>query len=108
MSKQSEKRFVNSPLARLVSLVIAVVLGVFIVYFYHGDVIRIATDTDQRQMAEKQLAKIEKANNPALEACLEKRVGDVENMKKEGILSDAQYKDFKTRAEHLCNQQNPG
>ena len=49
-----------------------------------------------------------KPANPALEECLAKRVGDVDRMKKDGILSDAQYGNFRSRAEELCRGQNSG
>lgn len=44
---------------------------------------------------------------PALDACLAKRVGDVENMKSEGILNAAQYAAFKARAIDICRARNP-
>ena len=49
-----------------------------------------------------------KPANPALQACLDQRVGDVDNMKSEGIISDSQYDAFRSRAEDLCRAQNPG
>ncbi len=39
---------------------------------------------------------------PALAACLERRLGAVENMRAENVLQDAQYELFKGRAEAYC------
>jgi hypothetical protein len=39
---------------------------------------------------------------------LVQRVGDVDRMKNEGILSEVQYEAFRSRAEGLCRAQNPG
>jgi len=50
----------------------------------------------------------EAVSNPALAACLQQRIGDVDRMKEDGILSDAQYASFRARAEELCVQQNQG
>jgi hypothetical protein len=41
-----------------------------------------------------------------LQDCLDQRVGDVDKMKAEGIVNDAQYASFRQRAEELCRAQN--
>lgn len=45
--------------------------------------------------------------NPALQACLDKRIGDVDSMREEGVIDDVQYAAFRDRAEALCHAQNP-
>lgn len=47
------------------------------------------------------------AGNPQLAACLSERVGAVEGMRSEGIVNDAQYAAFKTRAVDYCRAQYP-
>ena len=49
----------------------------------------------------------EAAGNPALEACLTERVGAVDTMRREGVVSDAQYDAFRARAVSYCRAQNP-
>jgi hypothetical protein len=44
----------------------------------------------------------EEIAQPALAACLDRRLGAVENMRAEDLLSDAQYELFKGRAEAYC------
>lgn len=47
------------------------------------------------------------ADNPALAACLTERVGAVDKMKAEGIVSAAQYDTFKARAVAYCETEFP-
>lgn len=44
----------------------------------------------------------EEITQPALAACLARRLGAVENMRAEDLLNDAQYELFKARAEAYC------
>jgi hypothetical protein len=44
--------------------------------------------------------------NAALQNCLDQRVGDVEKMKADGIINDAQYASFRQRAGELCRAQH--
>ncbi|MCV6596864.1 MAG: hypothetical protein OIF40_07255 [Mangrovicoccus sp.] len=46
--------------------------------------------------------------NPALQACLDKRLGDVAQMFSDGVISETQRGDFARRAEAMCRAQNPG
>jgi hypothetical protein len=45
--------------------------------------------------------------NAGLQNCLDQRVGDVETMKSEGVINDAQYTSFRERAQQLCRAQHP-
>lgn len=47
------------------------------------------------------------SGNPALQACLEERVGAVDAMRREGVISDTQYDAFRTRAVDYCQAENP-
>jgi len=42
------------------------------------------------------------ASNPELAACLTERVGTVENMRRDGVISDAQFNQFRARAVAFC------
>ena len=44
----------------------------------------------------------EEIAQPELAACLERRLGAVENMRADDLLNDAQYEMFKGRAEAYC------
>lgn len=46
--------------------------------------------------------------NPALDACLSRRVGHIETMKRDGVINDTQFASFKARAVTLCHAQNRG
>jgi len=45
--------------------------------------------------------------NPELDACLAQRVGDVDQMREDGVITSAQYDAFKARAEAFCTAQFP-
>ncbi|MTI42350.1 hypothetical protein JM93_01765 [Roseibium hamelinense] len=49
----------------------------------------------------------EGTGNPELDACLAKRVGDVDKMRADGVVSDAQYETFRARAVGFCEAQFP-
>jgi len=99
--------FADSNLARLLALAVAIALALLLWFNWSSDFKLLLADGDN---AASTTASSEPAKpaNPALHACLAQRVGDVDQMKKEGILSDAQYGAFRSRAEGLCRAQNPG
>ncbi|MFD1694689.1 hypothetical protein [Roseibium aestuarii] len=45
--------------------------------------------------------------NPELDACLAKRLGDVEQMKLDGVIAPAQEELFRSRAVSFCETQFP-
>lgn len=47
------------------------------------------------------------SGNPELDACLAQRVGDVDQMKADGVINASQYEAFKSRAISLCQAQHP-
>ena len=98
--------FADSHFARLIALVIAVLIGV-ILYVYWADDFRamFAEDTAEIPIFAEQTP-VQNVN-AALQSCLDQRVGDVDNMKAEGVINDAQYASFRQRAEALCRAQNP-
>lgn len=101
--------FVDSKLARLLALLIAIVLAILLWSNWSADFKSLFTTGKGDATATATItAQPAKPANPALEECLAQRVGDVDQMKEEGILSDAQYSAFRSRAEDLCRAQNPG
>ncbi len=110
-SAASSASFLDTMAARILAVIVAVVLG-FAIYTNYGDVImqELAGERDTLSISSYsgQRTEPEVKANPALEACLNERIGHVNKMKEDGILSEAKYGTFKARAEELCVQQNPG
>jgi hypothetical protein len=106
MAAASDHRsFIDSILARLIALAIAVLIGV-IFFVYWADDIRTLMAGDEPQIPVFAEQGPVVGVNPALQDCLDQRVGDVDKMKAEGIVNDAQYASFRQRAEELCRAQH--
>ncbi|MGI9350454.1 MAG: hypothetical protein ACR2O3_02725 [Rhizobiaceae bacterium] len=109
MATQTGTNFSDTPAARLLALCIALLITIVLVYNYKDDFARLFTGSEEAGLPVTNIDTApDEAANPALAACLQQRVGDVDRMKDEGILSEAQYASFRARAEELCVQQNPG
>ncbi len=110
-SAVSSSSFLDTIAARILAAVIAVLLG-FAIYTNYGDSIKqeLAGERDTLSIStySSQRTEPEVQSNPGLEACLAERIGHVNKMREDGILSEAKYGAFKARAEELCVQQNPG
>ena len=106
---QSSDNFLHTPAARIVALVIGV--GMFAIIFGNWsddiqDTIAALSDGQETEfVAPVNVERVTEAN-PALEACLEERLGHVEQMQAEGIISDKQAGDFSARATALCTEQH--
>ncbi len=99
--------FADSIWARLLALLLAVGIGWLLWSNWAQDFQTLfAGETENTPVIST--SEPAKPANPALEECLAQRVGDVDRMREEGILSDTQYGSFRARAEELCRQQNPG
>lgn len=99
--------FFDGQVARILAMVLAVLIGGFVYLTWPGEIKNLfAGNPPAIPMMTKAVPVGEP--NADLAACLTQRVGDVERMKEEGILSDAQYASFKSRAGDLCRVQNPG
>ncbi len=48
------------------------------------------------------------SGNPELDACLASRIGDVDAMRRDGVISNDQYDLFRARATAYCETQFPG
>ena len=98
--------FFDGFVARILAMILAVLIGLFLVTTWSSEFKNLFTGEASAPMVSADQPA--KELNSRLSACLERRVGDVEQMKADGILSDAQYSAFTARAEDLCRVQNPG
>ena len=96
--------FLDTALARLISLVLAGLIA-WLIHAQWGPQIA-ALFEEAKAPLPAAMAPVSEAN-PALDACLAQRVGDVDRMKSEGVIDDARYASFRARAEELCRAQNP-
>ena len=102
----AHRSFADSVFARLIALAIAVLIGlIFIVYW--ADDLRTVLEGEAPQIPVLSQQTSVKPANPGLQNCLAERVGDVDKMKAEGVVNDAQYTSFRQRAEELCRAQHP-
>ena len=106
-STAETKSFGDTGLARLLALLIAILLGYLLWSNWSSDFKALFAGSD-KSAAVVSTSEPAKPANPALQECLTQRVGDVDRMKEEGILSEAQYDAFRGRAQELCRAQNPG
>ncbi len=109
MAAKAQTSFADTISARFIALCIAVLLASILYLNYSDDFQQLfAGETENGLPVTTATISPDEAANPALASCLKQRIGDVDRMKEEGILSDAQYSQFRQRAEELCFQQNPG
>ena len=99
------RSFLDSAIIRLFSLILAGLIA-YLFYNQWGSEIGALIRGQSAPMATVKAPAHEAT--PALDACLTRRVGDVENMKSENVINSAQYTKFKARAIALCHAQNPG
>ena len=99
--------FVDTIIARLIALVIGLLIAFFIWSKWSTD-IQMVFSGDAETTEVVSVNQPAKPANAALDACLAQRLGDVDGMKEDGIISDAQYEAFSKRARGLCVAQNPG
>lgn len=93
-------------LKRVLALLVGLAIMFFLFFRWGEDMTTLVQggDSPNPGTVEKSTAQ---APNPALAACLEKRLGDVNKMKDQGVLSDHQFATFSGRATQLCKAQNP-
>ncbi len=108
MTAQSSNSFADTTAARVLALCLAGCFALILFFNYADDFGNLFNDAEETGLPtiSAETAPAESAN-PKLAACLQQRIGDVDKMKDEGILSDSQYASFRARAEELCYQQNP-
>ncbi len=103
----ASRSFADSIFARLIALAIAVLIGWVFYVNWADDIRALFADKGPGIPIITQQTPVQTAN-PALQACLKQRVGDVDKMKADGVINDAQYASFRERAEQICRAQNPG
>ena len=104
MTVTTTSSFLDTAVARLIALLLAGLIG-YVLYAEWGSQIMATVQGEPISLVADKAPANEAA--PALDACLAKRVGDVEAMKSDGVITEAQYADFKASAIQLCRAQNP-
>jgi hypothetical protein len=108
MSAAIEPRsFADTIFARLIALAIAVLIAAILYVNWGKDIRNLASGNVPALPVLGEQAPVQTVN-PGLQNCLESRVGDVDKMKADGVINDAQYASFRQRAEQLCRAQHPG
>lgn len=105
-----DKRFIHSGAARLIALVIGVCLIAYMAITWGERMQETAHtlfDGEKSQLVTPVGLPRVKNATPALTACLEQRIGDVDKMKADGVINEHQYQTFSARASELCYAQNP-
>lgn len=89
--------------ARLIALAIAAGLSWWFWSTWGQDVLALfETGPDALPIASQPALQEQTIMNADLEACLEKRIGDVQQMVADGVISEAQSAGFSQRATELC------
>ena len=108
MTTDTQSSFADTKGARILALLIALAIAALLFVNWSDDFANLFSGKQSSSLPQAQQVPSDAAEtNPALAACLEKRIGDVDQMKEDGVLSEAQYAAFRERAESLCRQQNP-
>lgn len=105
-SGDQEYGFLDTPLARLIGLAVAISMG-WVIWSTWSDDIANLFSPDRPGLPIVEAPALPATDNPALAACLERRIGDVDQMLADGLITEPQSISFKTRAEDLCRAQNP-
>lgn len=112
MASAADNRFIHGFGARLIAFVLgfAILVTMWVKWgdemqelgaFLTGDAARapIINQAGKQRVTEQ---------NAALTTCLNERIGHVDQMLKDGVISDTQHEQFAARASALCRSQNPG
>lgn len=106
MATATHRSFADTAVARLIALLIAVAIAALFVFNWSEEAEQLFTGTETGIPIIEQQVQVRPVN-AGLQNCLDQRVGDVEKMKSEGVINDAQYASFRQRAEELCRAQHP-
>ncbi len=104
MTATTSGSFLDTKFARLIALALAG-LAAYVLYANWAPEI-LETVRGKPIVTVVDVSAPAKEATPALDACLTRRVGDVETMKSDGIINEAQYASFKASAIKLCQAQN--
>jgi len=95
MTGPGGRSFVDGPGARVAAMLVILVCGAALAYLH-------------REALFASGGKPIVTGNPRLAACLAERLGAVDRMQAEGIVNEAQYADFRARAEAFCQHEFGG
>lgn len=111
MAETADNRFIDGMGARVIAGVIGIGIVAFMVAQWGDEMQQFASSFSAKEstpliqpIGQERVSE----DNPGLKACLEERVGHVNQMKKDGVISEQQFKLFANRAKQLCQAQNPG
>jgi hypothetical protein len=93
MTGPERQSFADGPVARLIAVLVILVCAATLVYLHRETLFHSGGTTETA------------AGNPELAACLAERLGAVDKMRAEGVINEAQYDVFRSRAEAFCQQQ---
>ena len=93
----------DTPFARIVAAAAALGFAAAFLFWAAADVSRPFAARQDRPTPAAELPVVNA--NPTVVACLDQRLGEVETMRTEGIIDDAQYDLFRTRATNYCHAQ---
>ena len=90
------RSWLDKGIARLVALAIAVGLAALLVLSLGDDVQALVRGGDVEEGQELVV------EDPAKAACIEQRTADVDQLLADGVITEAQHRDFRTRATLMC------
>ena len=93
-------------LMRVIALLAGLAIFFFMVFKW-GEEMRALVSGNQSGAPALEDKTAAEGANPALAACLDKRIGDVNKMRDDGVINDSQFEEFTRRARELCLSQNP-
>lgn len=88
------RSFVDGPGGRITAGIVLVLVAAALAFYHREDLF----GSEQ----------VTSTGNPALDACLAERLGQVERMVADGVVEGAQAEAFRSRAAELCRQTTGG
>ncbi|MEM8837005.1 MAG: hypothetical protein AAGE89_02845 [Pseudomonadota bacterium] len=106
---ETSQSFIHTPAARIIAAVFGI--GCFATLFtvWGEDInqeIKSFTDGKPAELVAPINVERVQEENPALQACLEERLGHVTQMIADGVITEKQGESFSARARALCIEQN--
>ena len=94
------RSWLDKGIARLVALALAAVLGILLVTTLGDEVLAVAGLGDDTAVAGDD--DFDLVTDPAVQTCIEQRAGDVDTLYADGVITEAQHADFRSRAVAMC------
>ena len=96
------RSWLDKGIARLAALAIAAALG-FLLVTSLGDEVLAVTGFGDTAVEEE--GDVDLVADEGVALCIEQRGGDIDNMLAEGVITEAQHDDFRSRAVALCQSE---